>query len=39
MEFFKMGKFDVIKHETANDVYFDMMHSIIEEKTGLYTSL
>ena len=39
MEFCKLARFDHKVIEQVNSVYADNMHSIIEEVTGLYTSI
>jgi len=37
--FMKVGKFDIKNEKTVNDIYADMMRSLIEKETGLYLSL
>jgi len=39
MEFGKIKKYDYDVVETHNGVYVDMLHGLIEQETGLYTSL
>ena len=37
--FMKIGKYDIKKEKTINDIYSDMMHSLIEKETGLYLKI
>lgn len=37
--FTQIRKYDIVKKETINDVYADMLREVFEEKTGMYVSL
>ena len=39
VDFIKFNKNGIIKQDTVNDVYNDMLKDLISKKTGLYLSL
>jgi hypothetical protein len=37
--FIKIRKFDIVNKKEVKGIYNDMLHKVIEQETGLYTSI